>query len=618
VRGCDLCDDRPEANHRHHRLDGNDDIAAQEPGVWTSARAFFRDFLAFAGKRSAVAVLLVASGALLEGLGLVLLVPLLGLVFGTGKNTGWMHRAAEALFAAAGVETPFARLALLIGLFAALLVLRSLVVTRRDVLLAELQIGFLQSRRGEIATLLAQARWDQVVRLRHARIAHLMSGDIQRIGTGVSFMTQSGVAATMLAAQCALAFVLSPALAAVSLVLLAIVGIAILPMIRRAQTLGRFVTNANLTLMNTTAQYLGGLKMAIGQNRQGAFAREFNDTLAQLGRAQVQNMRQNSLSRTGIAMLLALVGAGLVLAGFGLFHVPAPTLIALLLVVARMGGPVTQIQQGVQIFAHALPAYDKVRELAAELAVVPHDAAEGGYLPPAGAIVFEHVWFRYPAEGDGAPAAGVRDLNLRIEAGEFVGIAGPSGAGKTTFADLLVGLLEPQEGRISVGGAALTRAVLPAWGGRIGYVSQDPFLFHDTVRRNLSWANPSASEAEMWSALAIAAADGLVRRMERGLDTVVGERGTLVSGGERQRIALARAILRAPKLLVLDEATNAIDVPTERGILEQVSALTPRPTIVMIAHRPESLALCERVWRLEEGRIVESGTRPARLQAASS
>lgn len=182
-------------------------------------------------------------------------------------------------------------------------------------------------------------------------------------------------------------------------------------------------------------------------------------------------------------------------------------------------------------------------------------------------------------------------LSLTIAAGELVGIAGPSGAGKTTFADLVVGP-----------GLTLDGAALAAWRDGIGYISQDPFLFHDTVRRNLAWANPQASEQEMWQALADA--DAIVRRMDDGLDTMLGERGTLVSGGERQRLALARAILRKPRLLVLDEATNAIDVQGEHVLLTRRQALKPRLMIVVIAHRPETLMRCGRVIRMEEGRIV--------------
>jgi ATP-binding cassette subfamily C protein len=138
----------------------------------------------------------------------------------------------------------------------------------------------------------------------------------------------------------------------------------------------------------------------------------------------------------------------------------------------------------------------------------------------------------------------------------------------------------------------------------VSYVSQDPFLFHETIRRNLLWARPEASEGELWAALEAAGADMLVRRLPAGLETVVGERGTLVSGGERQRIALARALLRRPRLLLLDEATNAIDVAGEGLLLRRLRAGPERPTIIMIAHREQSLAHCERIIELREGRLA--------------
>jgi ATP-binding cassette subfamily C protein len=165
-------------------------------------------------------------------------------------------------------------------------------------------------------------------------------------------------------------------------------------------------------------------------------------------------------------------------------------------------------------------------------------------------------------------------------------------------------LFPPQQGSVRVAGLPLQGGVLAAWRDAIAYVPQDAFLFHDSVRRNLTWVAPDASEDAIWRALALAGADELVRRMERGLDTVVGERGALVSGGERQRLAIARAVLRQPRVLILDEAASAIDVAGERDIFARLRALVPRPTIVAIAHRAESLAACDHLLRFENGRCV--------------
>ena len=572
-------------------------------------RQFLTEFASFAGRKGISAACLVAGGAVFEALSLVLLIPLISLAIGSDLPSGRIGRTAAAALRFVGVETPLARLALFLGMFGVLVVVRAVVISFRDVTVATLQIGFVEALRLRVAQCLVGAQWDQVVRLRHARVTHLMSGDIQRIGAMTQLVLQFAVSCAMLLAQCALVLLLAPVFAACALALLLLGAILFLPVVRRAHALGGVMTNANLSLLDATMQFLGGLKLAMSQNLQSRFIDEFRQSLNELTRRQLDYFRQQSRVRVALATLPALAGSLLVLFGFGVFHLGPATLIALVLIITRMIGPVGQIQQAVQQIVYALPAYDAAKRLERELTAIVHHRLRPSVTSPLpeGPIKAQNISFRHAPDDGGGLARGVEDVSIVLQPGEIVGITGPSGAGKTTFADILVGLFPPQHGRLVVADTILEGAMLASWRDRVSYVAQDPFLFHDTVRRNLSWANPRSSEAELWEALSLVGADALVRGMEQALDTVVGERGTLLSGGERQRVALARAILRKPRLLVLDEATGAIDVESERRILEALRRLRPRPTIVIIAHREESLARCQRVFRFKAGRCVEEG-----------
>jgi len=566
---------------------------------------FSADFARYSGRRGIVAGALVALGGVLEGVGLLLLVPILAVVLDTTRKQGQLSEVASLLFKVAGTRTHFQQLALLLSLFTALIIFRALVNAKRDIALTQLQAGFVEDIRTKVASSLVVARWDFVARVRHARITHVMSSGIQNIGAATNFLLQCIVSLTLTMSQCLLAFLLSPMLACLALLLLALGGVALGLIMRRARRHGLFLADSNLTLLDDMAQFLGGMKLAVSQNLERRFIREFKRTLTEYTRRQIAYAHQRSNATVAATSISAVAAALIVLVGVGVMNVAASQLIAMLYLFVRMTGPALQIQHGAQLFAVGLPAYERINELLGELSAAraPIAISESAGQFSADTIAFRGVTFSYAPESATAPV--LQNASLTIAAGSIVGLFGSSGEGKTTFVDLLVGLLSPQAGKILIGDTVLRSDIIGAWRDRVSYVAQDPFLFHDTIRRNLLWVAPNASEEDLWNALHIVGADVVVRRMANGLDSVVGERGTLVSGGERQRLALARAILRKPRLLILDEATNALDLQSEGAIIRRLVETSPRPSIIMIAHRIESVGLCDRKIRLEAGRFVE-------------
>ena len=220
-------------------------------------------------------------------------------------------------------------------------------------------------------------------------------------------------------------------------------------------------------------------------------------------------------------------------------------------------------------------------------------------------IRIDALSYRYP----GAPAPALDRLTLDIRAGETFGIVGSSGSGKSTLVDLLLGLLTPEAGRIEADGRDI-RDDLRGWRSQIGYVPQSIYLTDDSLRRNVAFGVPDAQidDAAVARALAFAQLDAFVAAQPEGVHTFVGERGVRLSGGQRQRIGIARALYHDPPILVLDEATSALDVATEAEVMKAVDALQGRKTIIIVAHRLSTVEQCDRLCRLESGRVVQTGS----------
>ena len=201
----------------------------------------------------------------------------------------------------------------------------------------------------------------------------------------------------------------------------------------------------------------------------------------------------------------------------------------------------------------------------------------------------------------------LRNIDLSIQKNEFVALMGPSGSGKSTITDLVLGLQIPSKGSVLIDEIPLSDYKQQSFRKRVGYVPQEPILFHSSIRDNLLWSNGSSSEEELWTVLDIANAALFVKQLPQGIDTIVGDRGTRMSGGQRQRIALARALLRNPDLLILDEATSALDNKSERLIQESIDSLSKNTTILIVAHRLSTIKNADQVYVMQNGRIIDNG-----------
>jgi ABC-type multidrug transport system fused ATPase/permease subunit len=278
------------------------------------------------------------------------------------------------------------------------------------------------------------------------------------------------------------------------------------------------------------------------------------------------------------------------------------TLVAFLSYIVSFYEPINRLTEIDNIFQEAIAAGERIFELLDETAEIK-DASDAVELPPIeGNVFFDDVHFRY-GSGDEV----LRNVTFHMAAGEVVALVGPSGAGKTSIANLLCRFYDPIRGHITVDGHNLRHLQLASLRKQVAVVLQDTFLFNTTVRENLLYGKPDATNAELLAATKAAYAHAFIESLPEGYDTEIGERGVKLSGGQKQRLALARAILADPRILILDEATSSVDAEAEYLIQQALDAVLEGRTALVIAHRLSTVRNADKIVALEEGRIVEVG-----------
>ncbi|MEO5840048.1 MAG: ABC transporter ATP-binding protein [Acidimicrobiales bacterium] len=366
------------------------------------------------------------------------------------------------------------------------------------------------------------------------------------------------------------------------------------------------VRNRIADVLSDLSESLAGIRIITAYNRRRHNVIHHVNVVGRHLDANLDTARANGVYAPGSEAigvlgqaLILLVGGHMVLNG----ELTVGRLAAFLLYLTAFFAPIQQLVQLYNTYQQGNAAVVKLRELfLTEPEVV--EAVDAQVLPPiAGEIVLDHVTFGYT---DDRPI--LHDVSLTIAAGESMAVVGSTGAGKSTIAKLVVRFYDPQGGRVLIDGHDLRDVTLDSLRRQLGVVPQEPFLFHGTFRNNVAFANPDATDDEILEACRAVGLDDVIERLPDGLDSAVHERGASLSAGERQLLALARAFLARPRVLVLDEATSNLDLTSEAKIERALDTLLEGRTAIIIAHRLATAMRCDRIAVVEDGHVVELGS----------
>jgi ATP-binding cassette subfamily C protein len=494
-----------------------------------------------------------------------------------------------------------------------LVILGAILVKNLLVFVANQQIGYISAdvatelRMDLLRTVIA-SRWPFFTRQSTGALANAMATEAYRASQAYVFAVR--VLASMVEALVYLAVAVVASWQATLICLGAgalVLGIShtLVIMARRA---GERQTRWYRALLATLTDVLASVKTFKSMGRDHVAEEVLEFETGKLRNA----LRRQALSEAGLESgqesLLAIVVVAGIYAALVIFDVGLAIVTFMVLVLGQTLKRIGKVQKQYQKMISSESAFWALRRTVEE-AESEAERSTGAAAPTLErGIRFDAVSFAW---GDHRILS---DVTFEIPAGAMTCLVGDSGAGKSTVADLVIGLVRPDSGTVTIDGRPLAEIDLAAWRRSIGYVPQDNLLLHDTILHNVTLGDPKLTEADAVAALEAAGATEFVDRSDAGVDTIVGERGTRLSGGQRQRIMIARALAHQPSLLILDEATSALDPATEAAICATLRQLLPRVTILAVSHQPALAQAADRVYRIDGGRIVS--LEPPRARSA--
>ena len=541
---------------------------------------------------------------LLEGSGIALFLPLLQLIESSsqeGAEIGRMGIAVKNLFAVFGLPMTLGTLLTLIlfvviGLQAAMYI--------QFVAALRMQMRFAADMRFRVYEAMFRANWSFFMKKKIGDMTNSITTEATVAGTAFALLYQLISAILVAFIYLALAFMMSWSMTVMVIFMGAIIVLILQKHIAQAKVQGQAITLANTELQSEAVEQLSGAKLikasSIEESTIERFRLHAEAVMSSGVRLQQNGFRLKVIYELAVMVMLC----ASIYVSVQYFHIPIAKLIVFMFIFYRLSPRLSNAQSMRHSLGGALAAVERVDDLCAQARGAQEQSGERSFVNLNKGLSFEKVSFGYLL---GHPV--ITDLILKIPKGQTIAVVGSSGAGKSTIIDLVMGLIVPASGEILVDGIPLNEYDLNSWRNRIGYVAQDTILFLASVKDNITWTNPDASDDEIFAAVRAANAYEFIEKLPHQFDTMIGDRGVRLSGGQRQRLALARALIRNPEILILDEATSALDAESETKIQVAVEALSQSEmTIIIVTHRLATVKNADIIYVLEDGAMVEEGS----------
>lgn len=562
-------------------------------------KQMLRDALKRDRKGFLTILLLNIAVSLTGGISIVMLIPMLGLL---DISEGSVSALTALTAPLQGMPYP-AQICVMVALYFCLVVFKALLsrlLTLKETVFLE---NYSFNLRDGLYNTVARADWEKLSASKQADTINLFTAQCSQVSYGVAEIIHLMSSFVGSAMQLVIAIWLSLPVTVFVLIAGAMFVFAFRGMFKISKEYGEELIKINRDMYAELFNQLRSIKEVRTYGVQKEHARLFGEISESARSARVKYTRLRAVPQTIYSCAAAFMIGIIFVVSVLVFEMDTARLMVLVYVFMRLWPVFSGLYGRLQGIQSSVPAFEKLTDAFERLGKDAEESDDDRLLPFEKEIEFKNVCFTYR---DGEEAV-LKNASFRLEKGSITAVVGKSGAGKTTLVDLLLGFLTPTSGEILIDGVPLTEENLPAWRHRLGYVPQEPLILNASVRENLQRFHPGATEEEMIDALKKARAWDFVKSLKDGLDTPLRDQGIRLSGGERQRIVLARVLIGRPRLIIMDEATSAMDYESETAVRKAIQELDKSITVVVIAHRLATVRTAQSAIVIENGTVTENG-----------